>query len=702
MKTFIININFKIIFILIFLFFVAGCGGSKKSEEKIEAKNTFGSGGGTLELKNINSPINGTKIVIPHEAIDASEKVTISIAYQDSIPGSLNTGVVAASKGIILTKDAVRSFKFPVDVTIPYSDNNLDYGDVPGVFYWDKDYNKYVSVKIKAIDTFNKKITFSTIHFSLFVALAVKGLARSISSIDTGFRSDQDGFYHPNFGSYDSPGGSCLGMANFSGWYYTFAKPNNNSGLYFRYKQDDQFRWEDDTNARELISRAFMSSSQIWANLWMLTDYLLGDSKTGLLLLTTMIITKSPQTFLFRGQNFAHAVTVYKYDFELEKFYLYDNNFPGEEVTLDWNTTNGFSNYSKEYAYPKIYKFGFEAFSSAFESKTFETLLYGAENGWSSSKFQTINITNPELNRRNQAIIPFSGEITITGYVSGGTKNASFLVYNLNGNGNFGGKLIRLDSNGGFSFKIIPNNYTKNTLLLMSTDDSLDAKRRVPNAYSGFKEFELKIQGQNFFNNFGFESGDFNGWEEETHTWQNSFEYSFPSSKNEIVTIETDYVSRYSGSSFLPQVYKGNYSARINNSDKDSHISTVSQTAIVPKVTRPELRFYWAAVLEDPLHQPEYQPYVEVLLQDNYTEEYLYHRRFYANDPSYSGWKTVYGVPFNMKGENGEEITWRIIPWQPVFIDLSERQGHFITLKVTGSDCGHGGHGGYVYLDGDE
>ncbi|MDQ5984575.1 MAG: hypothetical protein CSYNP_00270 [Syntrophus sp. SKADARSKE-3] len=38
--------------------------------------------------------------------------------------------------------------------------------------------------------------------------------------------------------------------------------------------------------------------------------------------------------------------------------------------------------------------------------------------------------------------------------------------------------------------------------------------------------------------------------------------------------------------------------------------------ATVPNVTNPQLKFYWTVILEDPQHEPEYQPYVDVLVTD--------------------------------------------------------------------------------------
>jgi len=673
-----------------------------------QGNGAVGSSGGTIEITDPNSPIKGTKVIVPKDALDNNEIVKITIGYEDKLPGPLEGDATAASKVIVLSKDSEEKFKQPVQVTIPYTDAQMDAGDIPAVFYWDSTYNKYMSIGIKDIDTVNKTITFTTVHFSNYVAIASKGLAVSLSSIDTGFRPGTDGFFHPNFGSYDSPGGSSLGMANFSSWYHDNKKVVDGSGLFSKYRSGDLAKWEDDIIARELISRAFISSSQIWPYLWHLGEYKLGHNMTAMLLITTMKITKTPQTFIFRGfsdeilndgvgnedgmcdarekcEGFGHAVSVYRYDATTGKFYIYDSNFPNEEITVDWDMTSGFTNYSKAAGYPEIKKFGFEAFSSAFEANEFELLYTGAESGWANSKFQTINITSPALDANNTAIIADPNNVTITGTVTGGIGTAKYLVYNVNGTSGLGGQLVTLDSSGNFSFTIPNLPLASNSIMFMSTDDAKDATRMVPNAYAGFKEITIKIPGQTFFTNFGFETGDFTGWTHETHTWQNSTPDSYKPEKSDIESNGTDPIEPT-----IVKTYVGNYSARINNQDNSYHISSASQSATVPSVTNPQLKFYWAAVLEDPQHDAAHQPYVDIKVTDDTAGTTLYYKHFYTNDPQYSGWIPALGG------------SWKVIPWQVVNIDVSNAIGNQITITVLAADCGYGGHGGYVYLDGDE
>lgn len=121
--------------------------------------------------------------------------------------------------------------------------------------------------------------------------------------------------------------------------------------------------------------------------------------------------------------------------------------------------------------------------------------------------------------------------------------------------------------------------------------------------------------------------------------------------------------------------------------DRDEHISTLSQTAIVQSALNPVVKFYWSAVLEDPQHDPAAQPYVEVLLENQTKGLTIYRRRFYANDPAYSGWVSY---------RNGQ---WKSIPWQTVEIPVAQYVGDTLRLKIEAADCAYCGHGGYAYLD---
>ena len=653
--------------------------------------------GGLIEVTDPASPIFGTKVDVPVNAVDQNESIIITISYQDNLPKPLNAAnAKQVSKVIILSKSDSKNFLKPVAVTIPYADNELNAGDVPAVFYFDTFYDAYVSAGVEEIDTAAEFITFKTVHFSQFVAIGIAGLASAPVGTDTGFLPGQDGFFHPNFGAYEHPGGSSLGMANYAQWYYSFKRPEDGEDLYYKYREKVYDAWQDDVTARELISRSYYCARQRWAQIYLLSDYLIGENHTGLLLLTTLTVSQIPQTLCFTGEErdpdtnqvtaqWGHAVTVYK--FESGKFYIYDSNFPGEVVAIDWDPVHGFSGYSKEAAYigsnGKITKWGFEAMGNIFEYKEFENMYAGAENRWTGPQFVTITVTTPALDTNSLAVIGSSDNLEVSGTVSGGTVPATHIFYSLNGAGDRE-DFDHVDTNTGEYRFIIPNlpNPT-NTVHLMATADIKDFFRNIPDSYASFKEITLIIQGLDFFENNGFETGDDTGWSHETHTWQDPTPGSFSPEDSEIVSSGADELIP-----LIQKVYHGNYSFRVNDFLGRYHISSVSQSRIVPTMTNPTLEFYWAAVLQDPQHPPEVQPYIELEVVNETSGNTLYYKHFYSNDPSYSGWI------------DSGHVGWKGIPWQKVIVNLGNSIGDTVRLKVLAADCGLGGHGGYVYIDG--
>jgi hypothetical protein len=685
---------------------LAGCGGSGSSSGGGGGGGGVGSAGGTVSM-------NGVAMVIPTGAVDTEGAVSPTFTMEDTLPAPVPAGASVASKTVVIS-GVTYNFISPVLVTIPYTTVDLGTDDVPAVFFYNPDTAQYSLVGVKSIDTTAKTITFSTSHGGKFVALGFKGLGTQLgivgnvtkqskvtgknvaAAVDSGFVPAVDGFFHPNFGAFDSPGGCCLGMANLSVWYFSAAKAGNSgTGLYSMYKEGDLTRWEDDLTARELISRAFMASSQAWAQSWMQKEYKLDAQVTGYMMMLALKLS-GPMVFLMADQmpgfSAGHAAVVYKYD--AGKFYVYDDNFPAEVVTIDWGTdANGkyqFTNYTKNAAYnPKFTQFSFEGYATFAESSQYKQLYDGAQSGWSASnsKFNTLGITSATDSQSKALAVAADGSIALTqadtvkiqGTVSGGIKTAKYVFYRLNG-----GQRTRVDVTGGtFTVNLPQITLGTNTLMLVATDDKFNEW----NAYGGFKEVAIKIKGSLFFENGGFESLTvFDKWFVESHTWQNTVPGSFTPGKSDIVTSGPDPIA-----TTINKVYVGNQSLRINNSDNDYHISSASQSAIVPNAANPQAKFYWAAVLEDPSHPPADQPYVDVTVIDENTATTLYSKHFYSNDPSYPGW-----LLFN--GGN-----WKAIPWQTITLGFTRADaGHKITIKVTAADCAQGGHGGYVYLDGDE
>ncbi len=671
---------------------------SCSGEESRDGKATLSyESGGEVSIVNPRSPIFGAKVVIAPKTLSASEE-TIEIKFEDTLPGPFNAeaqalGARQASKVLIVSRTGDMDLSLPAAVTLPYDKSIISDRGVPVVLQWDPEKRSYGAAAITSIDYDKGAVTFKLAHFTQKMVVAtLKSITNAVTGLsDTGFRSDVDGFFVFNFGAYDSPGGSCLGMANYAGWYFDTKKASQGKGLYSLYLEGDPAKVEDDQNVRELISRAFMMSSQYWAQTALTAQVMTGEVFTGLYLLSTLILTKSPQTLIMADatpiQSFGHAAVVYGYDASRQAFLIYDNNFPGEEVTLKWTLEDGFGTYSKNYAYNnQARKFAFDSLHSSFSPKTFETLFQGVENGWASSKFPKITLSQPskQTSTPNFFEVASADNVTITGNVprASAEQNPNAQRYAhiyLDGVNKVAAVPVSAAGDFNYSIKTLPNPAGTDVMILVSEDAV-----RFFNGFRSFKQFRIRAEGQSFFKNLGFETGGFDFWNSERHIWGGGA-VVIPSDKSGIVANGFDPIA-----TDLPVVRLGSFAARVNNFDPDGHISTVSQMAVVPAVANPTLRFHWSAVLEDPSHAPFEQPYVEVSVLDQTLGTTLYKQRYYSNDPGYSGWRSY---------DNG---TWKAIPWQVAELGVKANVGSTLLIQVEAADCLLGAHGGYVYLDGEE
>ncbi|MBL8694776.1 MAG: hypothetical protein JNJ88_11830 [Planctomycetes bacterium] len=641
--------------------------------------------GGDITVNKTKHVLYGMSVVADEGTVDLGEAVQVRIRPELLPPGPIPSGAVQASRIARIIKNNAFDFLHPLSITLPYDPSVLQVGDEPTPFVWDPATSHYIPLAAQSIDKTANTITFSTVHFGYFVLLGVPGLGTAPSDADTGFRGPVDGFFHPNFGNYVLPGASSLGMASYASWYFAAKKVPTSINLFDKYRQGDPGVFQDDTTARELIGRIFAASRNIWEKRVTLGDSTMTDAQTGLQLLTALKLSTMPPLLRFSGLGgggapFSQTVLVHDFDASAGEFHIYDPNFPGEIAALSWSLTSGFTTYTKAAAYPgAITKYAIEACSSVLDSSRFEDYFTAADTNWTDSRLVTVNLTAPVPDASGVAFIIDPDPVNVQGSCSGGLYPATRFVYYING----GMKWVDTMDPASYS-KSIPNGSfpnPSNSLIMLWTDNP----RNEWNAWAGFRSFTMKRPGQNFFVNLGFETGDFTGWSHETHTWYNTTPGSFLPEKSAIVGAGFDPIA-----STLAFPYAGSQACRINNEDNSEHISTVSQSAVVPSVPNPQLQFYWAAILEDPSHSPWEQPYVDIVVSDDTAGVQLYQRHFYANDPLYSGWQPFFGG------------SWKAIPWQIAIVDVSGTQGHTLTIRVTAADCSLGGHGGYAYLDGEE
>ncbi len=636
----------------------------------------------------------GAKVSIPAWAA-LSDAINVQIGFENDIPGPFLASAVVeqitqVSKVMVLkvTEGGPSNFNEPITITMPYDVAAAD-GLPPSILFWDPETSSYSPVSVIAVDPVAGTVTFRTSHFSRFVAVVLKKLKEKLN-VDTGFRVGTNSILHQNFGSYEY-GGHCAAFASLASFYYGMKKP---LPLYSFAQQGDDEQPVDDEVTRSALAVTYALLMTKW-NTVAKTIYATPDTLTGLLAIQAMKATGKPVHFVMGGDTAAdgaHAVTLYGYDAESGAFQIYDSNFPKNVVTFPWSLTDGFGTYSRAEAYtPGMFKhIGFASDDTYGAPAQFRKIIADWESGKLKDAFATLQVTDQE-----GAVKPLSFGSAVTVQVkdeekqsvSGkfnrpvGSTKPVFLHVWLNGEKMFKfGDEIAAD--GSFTVKFPDKLEAKTEVMLLVSENILDRS----DGFSGFGKFTVQPEGKNFFKNFGFETGDLSSWTGETSLLPQGGGGAFTPTKLTVVDVGFDPIA-----TDIPRTVFGKHAVRVNDSDPSYHQTFVSQKATVPLTGNAQLNFKWAAVLEDPQHDPIDQPYIEVSVRNLTKGTDLYRKRFYTNDPNFNGWKSY------------QDGAWKAIDWQSVIINgLAQYAGDEIELKIVGADCGQGGHGGYVYLDGEE
>jgi hypothetical protein len=703
---------------------LVACGGNDSAVQEAASPppaNIAAAGvAATFSVTDASSPIAGTTVSVPDSAVSAG-KVQINITYEDAAPAPLRAealaeGAAIISKTIVLTKDRTGSFNSAVSVTVPYDRSKVAADDVPSVLFWDEDAKAYQAMAVVDHDAAKGLVTFRTVHFSRYVVAVIKGLGAKMAGTasasspslisldaDSNYRPSVDGFFHTNINSYSSPGGNCLGMASYADWFYERAKTalNAGKGLIKTYLEGDVAQQDDDLVAEELIVRAHAAASQEWARQLSQRFSQLGQEATAAALLQALKLTGRPQVFLMWGnptwfQNYllgqsswGHAVVVYRYSEKDGIFYFDDNNARGgDDAGVHYVPGKGFTTLTKTGNYsPEPNQWAFDSTGSVYSPADMRALYDGAAAGWSEGKYGSFKFNNITVDPKTRiALVNDRKNVRLQGTVvsAGGTASVAPNTVDLYISGKKQGSFPLANNAFDISLPALPDSVATTDVALVARCDSCDVGGNKASVYGTFAR--LKIKAQSALDNIGFEGGDFTQWTTSRRLWDGTGVVT-PSDKSVIVKAGFDPIA-----TSIATVLHGKYSARVNNEDNGYHISTVTRDVVVPADGSPfALNLNWAAVLEDPQHNPSEQPYVNISVKNLQTGEVLYQRRYFANDPTFAGWKSF---------KAGQ---WKAIDWQPVPLTSLERfKGHTLRISVEAADCSLGGHGGYAYLDAPE
>lgn len=204
------------------------------------------------------------------------------------------------------------------------------------------------------------------------------------------------------------------------------------------------------------------------------------------------------------------------------------------------------------------------------------------------------------------------------------------------------------------------------------------------------------------FTNGDFETGTFGGWTQEFFL-NNGLTGSPPFTGANIVRtpggsnqsiIMGPFPARSQTDAYSPIKYPaaGSYTARINGPTSGRISNTIKQTVTVDASDVSvvdglvHLRFIYAAVMQDPGHAPQEQPWFYVSVKNDTKGTTLYDKFSYVGEPGVS-W------------QNGTVTGWKYLDWIQIKIDGGMDVGDQITLEAIAADCSLGAHSGYVYID---
>ena len=214
------------------------------------------------------------------------------------------------------------------------------------------------------------------------------------------------------------------------------------------------------------------------------------------------------------------------------------------------------------------------------------------------------------------------------------------------------------------------------------------------------------------FNNGGFENGDFSSWTKTTFL-NPGLTGSPPFTGANIVRspggIDISKIVSGSGPETTPDTISlgnlkvpefGTKCAKVNGDDAEGgnnqNANSIKQSGattsadVDPSDSKIHVRFSWAAVLENPQHNANDQPFFYIEVQ-NVTKATLIYSVFKFSDPTDPIWHT--------DGTAG----WLYTQWQIIdqaFDSTQVAVGDTLSIEAIGSGCSLGGHAGYVYLDG--
>lgn len=197
----------------------------------------------------------------------------------------------------------------------------------------------------------------------------------------------------------------------------------------------------------------------------------------------------------------------------------------------------------------------------------------------------------------------------------------------------------------------------------------------------------MQLTGQ-VFPNGGFEQGDFSDWAvsyDENPPSGSGWSSSLPAGHPPAIIADAA-TPPLTGGLVDVDPYEGTWIARLNDDQGGKHATRLYTSGTVPSnFNGGMLSFRWAAVLEDPGHPENEQPFLRIRLLINGSESQSLLQS--ATDPE--GWTLLSGTATATYFK--EEI------WATGLCDVMP--GDVIEVEVVIADCAQGAHSAYVFVD---
>ena len=329
---------------------------------------TLGATGGTVTTA-------AATVASPPGASLVQQSVTItSIAP----PSGLPKGLTPAAAAVDIAISNVTGINAPFLITLPYDPTGMPDENQTAVVHYNTTTSRYEPLTILKHDTTAHAFLVETRTFSPFVIVNFVATALDVSHSASGFSPANNGWNIPNFGSYFSPGGNCLGMSAYAVWYFD---NNVSPALSSAYSATHPVP----SIAQLVVIRAHLAQSGYWAV--KSSTYLnqLPAATTAELMKMYIDVFDQPLILLLGTNGGAqHASVLYGYT--ATSFQFYDVNVVGTPQNLTFDGTN-FGTYTG------FNTFAYVALPSVGRTEEFSSLTTEAQGGFSSSSL--ISVTSP-------------------------------------------------------------------------------------------------------------------------------------------------------------------------------------------------------------------------------------------------------------------------------------------------------------------